>query len=336
LEFGKKIRAYDAIAIADSFPSAVSTLNEFESAMKANSLGLDLALEHDHFSEASMCYFHRAVAHVNTKGASKQALDLFNEALDYSTKTGQFMTTLFNKAALAYEIYLPLGEWQKAAEIAEEAKRSVLTLPPSSLFVIISESITGQVLLFNGDLDQAEEYLRGVELKTRDFGILQIDVPLYMGLAKLYFAKGQYEKAKNYLTEAYRRSKKRGLVIINCVPHVQLLSLMIEFALITKFEKEDMNNLLLARSADSLFSELTESCTHINEKWAFGYLHRSQGLIKYHKKEFQNSEKSLGKSIEIWRDLGWRYDLARSLYSFGGPVVLNKNILKQLKTSMNH
>lgn len=330
LEIGEKIGAYDAIAMAKTDLTGVSTLDELKGVTESNNYGAKLALEHNLITEASICYFHRAVMFVNTKGASRQALELFLESLDYSSKTGEFMITLFNKVELAYEVYLPLGEWQKAEELAEEVRNSVQTLPPASFFVILADSINGQVGLFKGELERAEECLRSVESKTKGFGILQIDVPLYTSLARLYMNKGEYEKVRTYLSEGYRRSKKRGLVAFNCVPHVQLLCLMIEFALIRQSEKGDVNS--LDQNLESLFSELSETCNKINEEWTFAYLHRSQGLIEFHNKEFIGAERSLQTSIDTWRKLGWCYELGRSLFFLGEVYRIQGKINRSAET----
>jgi tetratricopeptide (TPR) repeat protein len=309
LEMGQRVQAYDAIAMARSQVLGIAKLTEFEDSMSYNNHSIQLAFEHGYISEAAICYFHRACLHNIRKGASRQAVGLFLEALDYSSRTQNFMLTLFNKAELAYEAYLPLGEWKKAEELAKQVRESVQNLPPNSLFSIIADSVTGQVSLCKGNLDDAEEYLRRVETKTKGFGILQIDAPLYMSLARVYIYKGEYEKARAYLSRAYRRSKKRGLININCGPYIQDLFLMIEFALTYEdspvtVEDSDFPNV------DALFSEISKCCEETNEEWAFAYLQKAQGLIEFHRGDLQSSEESLEKSVKAWKKLEWVYELA--------------------------
>jgi tetratricopeptide (TPR) repeat protein len=313
LEICERVEAYDAFVIAKTNLTGISTFDEFESVMESNNYALKVALEHNLVTEAAICYFHKAVTFVNMRGASKLALDLFLESLDYSTKTGEFMIALFNKTELAYEIYLPLGEWRRAEELTEDIKRSVQNLPPGSFFGILADSVSGQVLLSKGELEEAEKCLRRVESKTKGLGIFQIDVPLYTSLSRLYMNKGEYEKAQNYLSEGYRRSKKRGPVIFNCVPHVQLLSLMIEFAL----RQGDKPATTSAFNEDALFQELSETCKQINEEWAVAYLQKTQGLIEHHKGELKLAEQSLQKSLDGWKRLGWRYEFALTLTLLG-------------------
>jgi tetratricopeptide (TPR) repeat protein len=334
IELGEKTGAYGPIVMANSWPTGVYTLDEFQKGIDESNYGIQLSLDHGLFTEASLCYFQKAVYYVNKKGASKQALDFLLESLVYSEKTGQLMVNLFTKTELAYEVYLPLGEWKKAEELADDVQKTVQSFPPSSFFAIVADSVYGQILAHKGELETAEEYLERVESKTKGYGILQLDVPLYLCLAKVHMKKGEDEKAKNYLSEAYRRSKKRGLVVINCVPHVQLLSLMIEFAL-RKFGKQDSREF---EEVNSLFLELSEACKQINEEWAFAYLKKTQGLIESSRNELASAKQSIEKSIELWAKLGWRHEfgLTTSLlaevylsdYDISKALNLNKESLQ--------
>ncbi|HZW55264.1 MAG TPA: AAA family ATPase [Nitrososphaerales archaeon] len=331
LELAEKIQAYDVIAMARTQILGISRLSEFEHAMASHDDGIQLAIQNNHISEAAFCYFHRAAIHVNTKGASQRAIDLFHEAIDYSKKTGQFIQTVFNKTELAYEAYLPLGEWQKAEELAENVRISVQNFPPSSLFAILADSVRGQVFLSRGELGKAEECLRNAELKTKGHGILQIDVPLYMSLARLYIYKGEYGKSSNYLNEAYRRSKKRGLVIINCVPHVQLLSLMIEFSVLTESETRGWHPGGEELFLEETLAELTECAHEINLEWPLAYLHRAEGLIAAREKRLDEAANLLEKSADVFAKLGWPYELARTQYQLAIVHLRGGKILQAAK-----
>lgn len=309
IELGEKSGAFGAISLANSFPATMSAPEEFEKAKGLMDHAINVSLDNNVTMGASLSYFHKAECYANLKGASGPTLDFFQEAIDYSAKTGQFMINLFAKVELAFQVYLPLGEWRKAEALALNALESVKTLPPSSFFAIVTDATYGQIMLHKGDYERAQDYLTRVESRLGGLGIFQLEVPLRMGLARLCIERGEYERAKYYILDAYCRSKKRGLIIINCLPHVQLLSGMVELAL--------RRPMVMDLDVDSLVVELREASARIKEEWAHAYLHKTVGLCHFFGKEPELAESSFQRSVETWRNLGWRYELGLTLLLLG-------------------
>ncbi len=322
--------AHDILAMLNSFVIATDLASVVEESIKSCDRGIEICRQHGFLLEGSYDYFHRAVAYSYTCGPSQKSLELFLEGLDFTAKSGNFMVNLFHKTELVYAVYLPQGEWRKARELANEALAVTRQFPPTSLFVLISEATMGQVLLHEGDLEAAEGYLECVRKSTKGFGILQLDVPLYIALAKVNIAKGDFYKAQEYLEEGYRLSKRRGLTVINAVPHVQLLSLMIEFYLSRRGDGEDDD---IERSIDKTLAELLESTNEIKQEWPSAYCYRAIGSVAGTRGEVEKAVSSFQKSIEIFGKLGWTYELARTKVQSGvvGLGGGNNNVLSALK-----
>lgn len=324
VQLAKESGLFDVIAMTSSYGIATNLVNEIDESIESCNRGLKIAFDHGFTFEASFCYFHRACAHAYTRGPSPKSLELFLEGLDFTSRANYFMVNLFHKVELVYAVYLPLGEWVKARAMAEDALKSIEAFPPNSLFNVIASSAMGQVLLVEGDIDKARGYLEHVEKVTKGFGVLQLDVPLYIALARVDIRMGEFEKAEKHLREGYRLSKLRGLSVINGVPHIQLLSLMIEFCL----SRQEFN--VTARDEDEQFLdstlvELSDAAKEINEEWPIAYCRRADGLIAERSEQFNKCASLLQESITIWRRLGWKWELGKTLFELAKVQLLSKD-----------
>jgi tetratricopeptide (TPR) repeat protein len=315
VRLAKESGAMDVIAMVSSYVIATDGVAEIDQSIESCNKGLEVSHQYGLTWEASYNYFHRAVSYLYTNGPSPKALELFQEGLKFTLQRGNFMVNLFHKVELAYGVYLPLGDWKKAREVAEESLASIQTFPKSSLFRLIAESAMGQVLLHEGDLDGAEGYLEHVREVTKGFGVLQIDVPLYIALAKLNMERGNFEKTEKYLKEGYRLTKQRGLTVINAVPHVQIVSSMIDYLLLrgSSASSEFCDTFRI----ESLLSDVAYSAREINKEWALAYLFKEEGLVAAHNKQIEKAVVSIQKSIEIFERLSWEYELAKTRYALG-------------------
>ena len=278
----------DLLAMASSSVFAENLVGEIEETLETCNRGLKIALEHNLTLEACYCYFQRAVAHNYTYGPSRKSLELFLEGLNFTATRGHFMMNLFHKVELVHGIYLPLGDWAKAREMAEESLKSVREFPPNSLFSLIARSATGHVLLHMGDLEKAEGFLEHVIRATKGYGVAQLDIPLYIALARLNIEKGNFHEAEKRLEEGYRFSKQRGLTVVNGIPHVQLLSLIIEFSLLKVSGDEERNPDYL-QNLESTLEELSETAKVINQEWPRAYLFRAKGLIAGRRRQIEKA-----------------------------------------------
>ncbi|MHB1868271.1 MAG: hypothetical protein ACYCPP_04930, partial [Nitrososphaerales archaeon] len=141
--------------------------------------------------------------------------------------------------------------------------------------------------------------------------VLQLDVPLYIALARVNIGKGDFDKAEMHLREGYRLSKRRGLTVINGIPHVQLLNLMIEFCLLKEGSaggSTDNDEQFL----DTTIAELLNAAKEIKEEWPLAYCRRSEGLIAGKRKQIERAVALLQSSISIFEKLGWPYERAKT------------------------
>ena len=318
--------AYDVIAMVNSYGIAASLVGEVEQAIESCNRGLKIAQEHDLLYEESYNYFHKASAYNYTYGPSVKSLELYLEGLNLAASKGNFMVSLYHKVELAYGVYLPLGDWKKARELAEDSIASTKRFPKPSLFNLISESAMGQVLLHEGDFAKARKYLEHVRDATKGFGVLQIDVPLYIALARLNIATKNFEEARKHLEVGYRISKHRGLTVINGVPHIQLLELMIEFSLMKELGKRSKDG----QTLEDTLEDLIKSSRQINQPWTLAYVSRAEAQIAQDKKEFERAQTLFQESIEAFEKLGWPYERARTEYQLGMVHLKNGKLLAAL------
>jgi len=330
-KLAKESGAYDVLAMTSSYGVATNLVGEIDESIESCNSGLKIALEHGFTLEVAFCHFHRAASYAYTHGPSRRSLELFLEGLDFTNRTNYFMANLFHKVELAYGVYLPLGEWAKAREMAEDALKSIRAFPPNSLFNLIASSAMGHVLLHEGDLDKAEEYLEHVKQVTRGFGILQLDVPLYIALARVNIGKRDFVKAEMHLREGYRLSKQRGLTVVNGIPHVQLLSLMIEFCLLKEGSVGGSTDNDDGQFLDTTLAELLNASKEIKEEWPLAYCLRSEGLIAGKRKQIERAVALLQDSISIFEKLGWPYEAAKTQQQLGALHLQSGDALSAMK-----
>ena len=341
LELGTKLEAYNVQVMALHFAGLSLPVSEKAKILEQNETALKIALEHQCYRELSLLYFDRAALWVNVKGAGPEAVELFNQGIEYTREKGYSMVNFWLMGELAFEVLLPLGEWQRAKTIAENLFEIAKSMPPTSLPSLLAASALGQVCLSLGELGRGEELLTKVKSKTKGWGVLQLLLPPYTGLVRIYMARGRYEEAEKYLMEGLEQGRRRGLVLGNFAHFIVLLSTMIELLQCkmdatraenrkTKIELEiaisKNNNEML-----SILAEIKTVADSIDEDWARAYYNRAEGIVAASQGDLTGSESSLEKSIGLWRKIGWPYELAKTLHSKG--IVLER--AQRLGESMN-
>ena len=263
-----------------------------------------IAREHDLPLEASNAYFVRAVEHGLVKGPSDTTERIFLEGIEYASKVDFFLAKVFLKAELAFEVYLARGELKRARELAEECFASVSQLPRHSLPGLVAISTLGQVLLAQGELAESRELLSEVESATRGFGVLQLDAPLYMALARASFEMGDHRKGLAYLAEGRRLAKKRGLTVFNARPFVQVLSETAES--LFAYDELDLDG------ANAILGEISRAANEIDARWPSAYVSRVQSIGHALQGDWVKAIESLKRGSSLWKELGWRYESARA------------------------
>lgn len=326
MELAEKTGAYDVIAMLDSYSIAAYLVDEVEEAIESCDRGLKIAEEHGLLFEACYNYFHKASAYNYTYGPSAKSRELYLEGLNFTASKRDFMVNLFNKVEVACGVYLPLGDWKRARELAEDSIASTHRFPKTSLFNLIAESAMGQVLLHEGNFAKAREYLEYVRDMTKGFGVLQLDVPLYIALARLNIGTKNFEEAQRNLEMGYRLSKRRGLTVINGIPHIELLDLMIEFSLMRESGRTSEDEQMLQDTLE----EMIRSSKKINQPWTLAYVRRVEALVAQHRNELEKAETLFQESIRTFEKLGWPYERAKTEYHLGVAYLRRGKLLMAL------
>ncbi len=129
-------------------------------------------------------------------------------------------------------------------------------------------------------------------------------------LARWYFAQGDYPRAEEALLKARTVFNGSGQPAWSAALGAETLALLVESRL-------HQDNPVAARE---ILDELRALAQELDEAPGFGYLYRSEGLCSSAGGDPESSTAAFRKSIEAWKKIGWRYELARTLYEFGSEL----------------
>ncbi len=143
-------------------------------------------------------------------GDLEKALDLHNEGQEVAEETTE-VTSLFQARCELIEDYIEKNDLENARQVLQKAKEEKPDVPDLDNKI---EMVEGILQRERGSLEEAEETLQqcleGAEDLSKKYRIARV----YYELGKVYEAKDQKTKAKEYLNEAEKRSKEMGMELI--------------------------------------------------------------------------------------------------------------------------
>jgi class 3 adenylate cyclase len=303
VELGRKLNNPKIQAWTSYARVEVADITEKDGALQGCQEAIAFLAKNNEVREAGHAYYHKVLWYMEVKGAIKETLEAITEAHEYASKVNHY-TTLFALKHSRFNYCLESGEWRKAREIAEEFFLLSKRTPNNKLIKISYLQALGQLLFITGELDKAEEaFLESIQSAGR-FGLPNRIMRSYVGLCRVLLEEAKYDNAEKILAETYAISRKWELCIPNVMRYVELLSLMVEYDVLVKKDKELARNHL---------QELKSAANQIGEAWANAHYLRSRAMLQTLENSFEAIESYL-KSIEIWKRLEWPYELARTLY----------------------
>src|SRR5207253_2875128 len=127
--------------------------NGSEIAQKSNTMFLNFAAK----LNLAQVYFW-------VKGDCRKSSEFYLEGIDWAGKVGHLEYATAIKSELAW-IYLIMGEWDKATQIADELLASFARLGSRAKEYTLG--VVGNLHLLHGELDESEERLKAVLSVTR-------------------------------------------------------------------------------------------------------------------------------------------------------------------------
>jgi predicted ATPase/class 3 adenylate cyclase len=270
---------------------------KFEYMQKA----LQFALEHNLPVVAMRAYNNLSV----DCESPVEALKYIAEATSYFHRIGYTLYEQYANLAGA-SAYVSLGEPERAKEIAKGAL-SMPNLPPSAKAGAVSTM--GEALLWQGNFDESEKYLRQwltMLEGSQDFQAVQ---NCQLDLGMLYAEKGELQKSKGYLKTCLSKANERGLAsTYTYVPLIMVALLYLTDVLIR------MGN---AEEAESTARQAAEIASKTGSELVDGLAEAIRGKLLAFKGELEGAEVSLGKAAATFRKKSWAVPLAESLCDLG-------------------
>ena len=293
----QSIAAYTSIWILD-FSEREKVLLDCEKA-------IEFLIEKGHVRQTAFAYATRASLHALTKGPSKETLIAYSEAIQYAERVGQSAAAFALKADIATSVYFALGDWEKV-NLAAETLGIIAKKAPVLLSLKCYSLLAAGLFSFGqGDLDSSEKQLKELASIAKGFGQSALVLRPFIMLGRICLLKRKFEEAEKFLLQGYEISRARGLSLSNAMNHVELLSVILEYDITAKKSLEE---------AESHLAELRSAAIQINESWALAYYHRGDGLLARNQMESEEALRSLENSLKIWREIGWKYELAKTAY----------------------
>jgi tetratricopeptide (TPR) repeat protein len=229
-----------------------------------------------------------------------KASKVLGDALQYAKKVGDVPYEISFNQTLAYT-YLLLGELGRAKSVYDDLIRTL----PKHYAVINETTLTdlGIIFLRLGDLQKSEESLERLEANLQGSSNFQAVIHCYLALANLRTASGDLISAESYFQKGYELFKSIGLNAFNSGMTPELLANLVDVEL--KLHK--------VKEARRYLDELKEIVVKLHGYLPLAYASKAEGLVFAEQGDWIKAVKSLAESVDIWRRLGWPYELADAL-----------------------
>jgi predicted ATPase/class 3 adenylate cyclase len=302
LAFDSQSRFIQSVAAYTS--SYLADVKEKDRVLRDIENAIDYLVEKSDIRQASFAYSSKAGWYVTVKGASKETLRIFEEAMNYAGKAGVNTAVLALKSSLAVMVDLPLGRFDQVKRAAG-LMRTIAEGSPSFLAVKCYALLTSGLLqLYLGDLEESKQNILEVTRIAKGFGNSSFAVQPYLALGRICMIEGNYSEAEKFILVAGEVSEKRGNLLSNASFQIELLSLRIELAIRSK--RNSLNEIL------DVLSQLNDVCKDMGEPWASAYFLRSEGLLALNQMRVEEAIRVLSESLSIWAGLGWLYEQAKT------------------------
>jgi len=240
----------------------------------------------------------------NVKADTEAAARCFRTAREVATRMGLPLYAANANAMLAHRVHLPAGNWDEARRLAEAA----LAAPGGSPSIRNPANATlARMEIYRGEFDRCATRLGKIappgKLKPR---IDTLDEQEMLRV-RLALATGDLVQAERELEPVYELLARAPDIFTTVSPKIWALALLIELRL-------RQGSVPLA---EKVLSELERLSNALSETWSSSVLAHARGLIASQRNEPIEAAKFFLESAKGWKELGYPYESAVSLYHLG-------------------
>jgi tetratricopeptide (TPR) repeat protein/KaiC/GvpD/RAD55 family RecA-like ATPase len=312
LELAEKLNAYEVIASSCvSLGTIFSFSGDLKKARECHTRGLKIALDNGYMVTALRAYNNLAIALPPEE--QEQALEYYEKGYELAKKIGEINHQSWIGVSLVAR-YFGMGNTAKAMALAEDCvalDTKAGNLPNLSL----SKSALGIGLVFVGDLDKGEQYLKEALSLAQKLKQWQQEEGVYWFLGMMHFGNEEYHRALEFLEKANAVYDKAGVEYVKMKDSYLLIWTYVELGEIEK--------------AENLLGNLRKFALEAKDKELTATVDAVEGVLLRAQKRWEESFKFFERSLRAFEALNARrwnvYPLARNVLYEYARVYLERN-----------
>jgi tetratricopeptide (TPR) repeat protein/KaiC/GvpD/RAD55 family RecA-like ATPase len=312
LELAEKLNAYEVIASSCvSLGTIFSFSGDLKKARECHTRGLKIALDNGYMVTASRAYNNLAIALPPEE--QEQALEYYEKGYELAKKIGEINHQSWIGVSLVVR-YFGMGNMAKAMALAEDCvalDTKAGNLPNLSL----SKSALGIGLVFVGDLDKGEQYLKEALSLAQKLKQWQQEEGVYWFLGMMHFGNEEYHRALEFLEKANAVYDKAGVEYVKMKDSYLLIWTYVELGEIEK--------------AENLLGNLRKFALEAKDKELTATVDAVEGMLLRAQKRWEESLQFFERSLRAFEALNARrwnvYPLARNVLYEYARVYLERN-----------
>jgi tetratricopeptide (TPR) repeat protein len=312
LELAEKLNAYEVIASSCvSLGTVFSFSGDLKKARECHTRGLKVALDNGYMVTASRAYNNLAIALPPEE--QEQALEYYEKGYELAKKIGEINHQSWIGVSLVVR-YFGMGNMAKAMALAEDCvalDTKAGNLPNLSL----SKSALGIGLVFVGDLDKGEQYLKEALSLAQKLKQWQQEEGVYWFLGMMHFGNEEYHRALEFLEKANAVYDKAGVEYVKMKDSYLLIWTYVELGEIEK--------------AENLLGNLRKFALEAKDKELTATVDAVEGMLLRAQKRWEESLQFFERSLRAFEALNARrwnvYPLARNVLYEYARVYLERN-----------
>ena len=312
LELAEKLNAYEVIASSCvSLGTVFSFSGDLKKARECHTRGLKIALDNGYMVTASRAYNNLAIALPPEE--QEQALEYYEKGYELAKKIGEINHQSWIGVSLVAR-YFGMGNVAKAMALAEDCvalDTKAGNLPNLSL----SKSALGIGLVFVGDLDKGEQYLKEALSLAQKLKQWQQEEGVYWFLGMMHFGNEEYHRALEFLEKANAVYDKAGVEYVKMKDSYLLIWTYVELGEIEK--------------AENLLGNLRKFALEAKDKELTATVDAVEGMLLRAQKRWEESLQFFERSLRAFEALNARrwnvYPLARNVLYEYARVYLERN-----------
>ncbi|MCJ7430831.1 tetratricopeptide repeat protein [Candidatus Bathyarchaeota archaeon] len=312
LEIAEKLNAYEVIASSCvSLGTIFSFSGDLKKARECHTRGLKIALDNGYMVTALRAYNNLAIALPPEE--QEQALEYYEKGYELAKKIGEINHQSWIGVSLVVR-YFGMGNMAKAMALAEDCvalDTKAGNLPNLSL----SKSALGIGLVFVGDLDKGEQYLKEALSLAQKLKQWQQEEGVYWFLGMMHFGNEEYHRALEFLEKANAVYDKAGVEYVKMKDSYLLIWTYVELGEIEK--------------AENLLGNLRKFALEAKDKELTATVDAVEGMLLRAQKRWEESLQFFERSLRAFEALNARrwnvYPLARNVLYEYARVYLERN-----------